>query len=152
MPSRLRGGISFILVWRSSTSVPVRLTCKRRAGGKEELVFTFRTDALCRAPYHSGLRSMRHESVRRAVLTHTACHRAPLSVCPLNASSGRQPDEARMVLFLRYVGHDETVTSAVHVVDFYFRVILEQLAELGDVNIHATGVEIVVVHPDGFQR
>ena len=52
---------------------------------------------------------------------------------------------------LHHVGHDEAVASTVYVVDFDFGVSLEELAQLGDIDIHAAGVEVVVVHPDGLE-
>ena len=46
---------------------------------------------------------------------------------------------------------DELVAFAVDIDDFYLRIVLQVLAQLGDVDIHRAGVEIVVVNPDGLQ-
>ncbi len=35
--------------------------------------------------------------------------------------------------------------------DFDGRVILEMLAQLGDVDVHGAGVEVIVVNPDGLE-
>ena len=53
-------------------------------------------------------------------------------------------------LFL--VRDDEFVAFAVDVDDFNLRVVLQMLAQLGDINVHRACVEIVVVNPDGLQR
>ena len=51
----------------------------------------------------------------------------------------------------RLAGDDELVAFSVDVDDLYRFVLLEVLAELGDVHIHAAGIEEVVVEPDGLQ-
>ena len=48
-------------------------------------------------------------------------------------------------------GRDELVTLAVDVDDLDGGVGLEVLAQLGDVDVHGAGVEIVVVDPDGLE-
>ena len=51
---------------------------------------------------------------------------------------------------IRYiVGCDEAVASAVYIIYLYLRIGPEELAQFGDIDIHAAGVEVVVVHPDG---
>ena len=54
-------------------------------------------------------------------------------------------------LFLHHVRYDEAVASAMHIVDFNVGIALEELAQLGDIDIHAAGIEVVVVHPDGLE-
>ena len=54
-----------------------------------------------------------------------------------------------MGLFL--LGSDEFVSLAMDIDDFNLWIVLEVLAQLGDVDIHRTGIEIVVVDPDGLQ-
>lgn len=49
------------------------------------------------------------------------------------------------------VGNDEFVTLTVDIDDFHLVVILQVLAQLGDVNVHGTRVEIVVINPNGAQ-
>ena len=46
---------------------------------------------------------------------------------------------------------NELITLAVDVDNLDGRVVLEVFAQLGDVNIHAAGVEIIVINPDGLQ-
>ena len=50
------------------------------------------------------------------------------------------------------VRHYQLVSFAVDVDDLYRGVVFQQLAQLGDVDIHAAGVEVIVVYPDGLQR
>ena len=52
-------------------------------------------------------------------------------------------------LFL--LGRDELVALAVDVDDFDLRIVFQVLAQLGDIDVHRAGVEVVVVDPDGFQ-
>ena len=49
------------------------------------------------------------------------------------------------------IGNHKPVALAVHVVDLHIGVILEVLAQLGDIDIHGTRIEIVVVYPDGLE-
>ena len=49
------------------------------------------------------------------------------------------------------LGGYEFVALAVDVDDFNLWVILEVLAQLGDVYIHTTCIEVVVIDPDGLQ-
>ena len=49
-------------------------------------------------------------------------------------------------------GSDEFVALAVYVDDFDGRIVLEVLAQLGDVDVHGTCVEVVVVDPNGLER
>ena len=35
--------------------------------------------------------------------------------------------------------------------DLDLRIVLQVLAQLGDVDVHRTGIEVVVVDPDGLQ-
>ena len=44
--------------------------------------------------------------------------------------------------------HHQFESYAVYVLDVDVRVVLEIFAELGDVNIHRTGVEVVLLFPD----
>ena len=46
---------------------------------------------------------------------------------------------------------DELVALTVDVDDLDVGIVAEQLAQLGDVDVHAAGVEVVVVYPDGLQ-
>lgn len=46
--------------------------------------------------------------------------------------------------------HDEFVAFAVYVYNLYRRIVFEVLAKLGYVYVHAPGVEIVVVVPNGL--
>ena len=55
-------------------------------------------------------------------------------------------------LFVVGFGGDELVAFAVDVDDFDCGVFTQVLAELGDVDVHAAGVEVVVVDPDCFER
>ena len=43
------------------------------------------------------------------------------------------------------------VTLSMDVDDFDAWIILQVLAQLGDINIHRTRIEVVVVNPDGLQ-
>ena len=46
------------------------------------------------------------------------------------------------------LGDDELVALAVDVDDLYVGVFFEVLAQLGDVHVHAAGVEVIVIYPD----
>ena len=46
---------------------------------------------------------------------------------------------------------DEFVSLAMNIDDLNLTVILEVLAQLGDIHIHGASVEVVVVDPDGLQ-
>jgi hypothetical protein len=35
--------------------------------------------------------------------------------------------------------------------DFNFRIVFQMFPEFGNVNIHTTGIEIIIVDPNGFQ-
>lgn len=59
---------------------------------------------------------------------------------------------ATLLLRSIYLGSDELIAFAVDIDDFDRRVILEVLAELGDVHVHRAGVEIVIVNPYGLER
>ena len=50
-----------------------------------------------------------------------------------------------------HLGGDELVALAVDVDDLDGGVIFEFLAQLGDVNVHRAGIEVVVIDPDGLQ-
>ena len=50
------------------------------------------------------------------------------------------------------IGSDQFVSLTVDVDDFHVLISLEVLAKLGDVDVHRTGVEIVVINPDSLQR
>ena len=52
-----------------------------------------------------------------------------------------------LLLFRR----NELIALAVDIDDLYLVVFLQMLAQLGDIHVHRTGVEIVVINPDGFQ-
>ena len=52
---------------------------------------------------------------------------------------------------LIFLWRDELIALAVNIDDFNLVIILQVLAQLGDVNVHRTSVEIVVVYPDGLQ-
>ena len=49
---------------------------------------------------------------------------------------------------LLFVWSNELVALTVDIDDFYLVVVLEMLAQLGDVNVHGAGIEVVVVDPD----
>ena len=88
-------------------------------------------------------------------MTNATCVDDNKNVCRWPTRRVSLTDDTRRVswhlLFLHQVRHDEAVASAVHVVDFDFGVVLQQLAKLRDIHVHAAGVEVVVVHPDGLQ-
>jgi hypothetical protein len=46
---------------------------------------------------------------------------------------------------------EQLVTLAVNVEDFDFAVLAKVFAQLGDVDVHAPGIEIVVVDPDRLE-
>ena len=46
---------------------------------------------------------------------------------------------------------NKLVALAMDVDDFNLRILLQVLAQLGDVHIHRAGVEVVVVYPNGLQ-
>ena len=48
-------------------------------------------------------------------------------------------------------GNDKLVAFTVDVDDLDRVIILEMLTKLGDIYIHATSVEVVVINPDGFE-
>ena len=54
-------------------------------------------------------------------------------------------------LFIFGLRSDKFVSLSVNVDNLYHRVVLKQLALFGDINIHAAGIEIVVVYPDALQ-
>ena len=64
------------------------------------------------------------------------------------------PDETcvQCIVLSNHVRHNEFVTLAVHIDDFNAVIILEMLAQLGDIDIHASGIEVIVVDPNGLQR
>ena len=49
-------------------------------------------------------------------------------------------------------GDNDFVTLTVDVDNLYCRVLLEMLAELGDVHVHAASIEVIVVDPNRLQR
>ena len=49
------------------------------------------------------------------------------------------------------LGGDKLVALSVDIDDFYLFVVLQVLAQLGDIDIHGAGIEVVVVNPDGLQ-
>ena len=53
---------------------------------------------------------------------------------------------------LLLVRNDEFVALTVDVDDLHLVIVLEVLTQLGDVHVHRTGVEVVVVDPDGAKR
>ena len=57
-----------------------------------------------------------------------------------------------LLLGCLYLGGYEFVALAVYVDNLDGGVILEVLAELGDIHVHRTGVEVIVVDPDGLER
>jgi len=54
----------------------------------------------------------------------------------------------RRLLFFR---GDELVALAVDVDNLDLRIVLQVLAQLGDIDIHRTSIEVVVINPDGLQ-
>ena len=62
---------------------------------------------------------------------------------------------ACLFLFFKWVwllgGNDEFVTFSVYVQDFNIFVALQMLAKFGDIYIHASGIEVIVVNPNGLQ-
>lgn len=63
----------------------------------------------------------------------------------------RQAIEYLLALRLN-IRRDELIALAVNIDDLYRRIVLQMLAQLGDVNIHAAGIEIIVIDPYRFQR
>ena len=51
-----------------------------------------------------------------------------------------------------YFGSNQFVAFAVDVDDFNRGIVFQMLAELGDIDVHRAGVEVIVINPDGFQR
>ena len=49
------------------------------------------------------------------------------------------------------LGSDELVTLAVHVDDLYRIIVFKMLTKLGDVNIHTTCIEVIVINPNGLK-
>ena len=49
------------------------------------------------------------------------------------------------------LGRDEFVALSVDVDDFNLRVVFQVLAQLGDIDVHRTSVEVVIINPDGLQ-
>ena len=60
--------------------------------------------------------------------------------------------EANFSLFtsLLFLGSNEFVSLAMNVDDLNLIVSLQMLAQLGDIDVHGTGIEVVVVNPDGL--
>ena len=56
------------------------------------------------------------------------------------------------IVLSNHVRNNEFVTLAVYIDDFNAVIILEMLAQLGDIDIHASGIEVIVVDPNGLQR
>ena len=54
-------------------------------------------------------------------------------------------------MFLLILGRNEFVTLAVDVDDLNLRIVLQMLAQLGDIDIHGACIEVVVINPDGLQ-
>ena len=54
-------------------------------------------------------------------------------------------------LALLFLGSNEFVSLAMNVDDLNLIVSLQMLAQLGDIDVHGTGIEVVVVNPDGLQ-
>lgn len=48
-------------------------------------------------------------------------------------------------------GGYQLIALAVNVDNLYLVIVTQMLAQLGDVHVHAAGVEIIVVYPNGFQ-
>ena len=48
-------------------------------------------------------------------------------------------------------GSDKLIAFAVDIDDFNRRIVLQVLAQFGDVDIHRTGVKVIVVDPDGLE-
>ena len=49
------------------------------------------------------------------------------------------------------IRRNQFVAFSVNIDNLYLRIILQMLAQLGDLNIHRTRIEIVVVNPDCLQ-
>src|SRR5690554_7686421 len=47
--------------------------------------------------------------------------------------------------------HNQLVAFTVYVQNFYCGLVFEVFTQFGNVNVHASGIEVVVVHPNGFQ-
>ena len=54
-------------------------------------------------------------------------------------------------LFVIVFWYDELITLAVNVYNLDVRVLTQVLTQLCDIHIHRTGIEVVVVNPDGLQ-
>ena len=48
-------------------------------------------------------------------------------------------------------GDNQFVSFSVNVEDFDVIVIFQMFTQFGDINVHAAGIEIIVVNPNGFQ-
>ncbi len=58
-----------------------------------------------------------------------------------------------IVLFLSFgFGGDELLALAVDVDDFDRRIIFEVHTPLGDIHVHASCIEVVVINPDSLKR
>ena len=58
----------------------------------------------------------------------------------------------RQLATLVLIGDNELIALAVDVDDLNLVVVLQVLAQLGDVNVHRACIEVVVINPDGLQR
>ena len=58
-----------------------------------------------------------------------------------------------VLLAVLLVAHrcDQLIAFAVDVDDLDARVVFQELAQLRDINVHAAGIEVVVVYPDRLQ-
>ena len=58
----------------------------------------------------------------------------------------------RQLATLVLIGDNELIALAVDVDDLDLVVVLQVLAQLRDIDIHRSGVEVVVVDPNGLER
>ena len=79
------------------------------------------------------------------------------SVAIVSQSNKGHPDNARVAFLILImhlksilVGRNQFVAFTVDVDDFDGVILLQVLAQLGDIHVHAAGVEIVVINPNGF--
>ena len=75
-----------------------------------------------------------------------------MSGCGVRENSGMRAIAGCVVSFSPLgrvcVGSDELIAFAVDVDDLYVGIIAQEFTEFGDIYIHASGVEIIVVNPD----
>ncbi len=92
-----------------------------------------------------------------ALSVHCLCNyctviaQTDLKQCTNKKRVSRLWDHPLLVSYKVSVLHDKFIPFSVDIDDFNVFFILQMFAQLGDVNIHASGIEVIVINPDGFQ-